>query len=204
MRAATADDRDPRRRRPGRRSPGARHAAATPLRPGPRRVPADRRLQPGRRRRRSGGDDLDRSWVCLASTVARRSPRGRTASPPTPPSTSCASAAAVRRSTSTTKPGTPGTTSPIRWPTGESTGLSIAWPSTRRSTSSPRSSELAVVLRDLCDFDYAEIAATLDVPVGTVKSRIARGRSLLAGRLGNRSPSDERPSATPPNEATDD
>ena len=53
----------------------------------------------------------------------------------------------------------------------------------------PEEFRLAVVLRDLCDLDYAEIAATLDVPLGTVKSRIARGRSLLADRLGNqRSP----------------
>ena len=68
----------------------------------------------------------------------------------------------------------------------------------------PEEFRLAVVLRDLCDYDYAEIAATLDIPVGTVKSRIARGRSLLVGRLGNQPPSAERRTATPPNEATDD
>jgi len=43
----------------------------------------------------------------------------------------------------------------------------------------------AVVLRDLCDLDYAEIAAVLGIPAGTVRSRIARGRALLARRLGN-------------------
>jgi RNA polymerase sigma-70 factor (ECF subfamily) len=42
----------------------------------------------------------------------------------------------------------------------------------------------AVVLRDLCDLDYAEIAATLGVPPGTVRSRIARGRAQLAQLLG--------------------
>ena len=68
----------------------------------------------------------------------------------------------------------------------------------------PEEFRVAVVLRDLCDLDYAEIAATLDIPVGTVKSRIARGRSLLAGRLGNPAPAAERPSSTPPHEATDD
>jgi RNA polymerase sigma-70 factor (ECF subfamily) len=38
----------------------------------------------------------------------------------------------------------------------------------------------AVVLRDLCALSYDEIAVTLDIPAGTVRSRIARGRALLA------------------------
>ena len=42
---------------------------------------------------------------------------------------------------------------------------------------------VAVTLRDVLDLDYAEIASVLDVPVGTVKSRIARGRAMLAARL---------------------
>ena len=41
----------------------------------------------------------------------------------------------------------------------------------------------AVILRDVADFDYSEIAEVLDVPIGTVKSRIARGRSTMADRL---------------------
>jgi RNA polymerase sigma-70 factor (ECF subfamily) len=48
---------------------------------------------------------------------------------------------------------------------------------------------VAVVLRDLCGLSYAEIAEVIDVPVGTVRSRIARGRALLlphlAGSTGN-------------------
>ncbi len=43
----------------------------------------------------------------------------------------------------------------------------------------------AVVLRDLCQLDYAEIGEVLDIPAGTVRSRIARGRAQLADRLGN-------------------
>ena len=41
----------------------------------------------------------------------------------------------------------------------------------------------AVVLRDLQDMDYREIAVVLKVPEGTVKSRINRGRAELARLL---------------------
>jgi RNA polymerase sigma-70 factor (ECF subfamily) len=41
----------------------------------------------------------------------------------------------------------------------------------------------AVILRDLQDMDYREIATVLRVPEGTVKSRINRGRAELARLL---------------------
>ena len=41
----------------------------------------------------------------------------------------------------------------------------------------------AVWLRDVEEFSYAEIAEMLDVPIGTVMSRISRGRHLLFERL---------------------
>jgi RNA polymerase sigma-70 factor (ECF subfamily) len=49
-----------------------------------------------------------------------------------------------------------------------------------------------VVLRDLCELDYAEIGEVLDLRPGTVRSRISRGRAALAqvlagGPAGNRS-----------------
>ncbi len=63
----------------------------------------------------------------------------------------------------------------------------------------PEDLRIAVILRDVADFDYSEIASTLDIPVGTVKSRISRGRAALASSLGldedrgNRHTGDERP-----------
>jgi RNA polymerase sigma-70 factor, ECF subfamily len=59
----------------------------------------------------------------------------------------------------------------------------------------PLDFRVAVVLRDLCDLDYAEIADVLDVPPGTVRSRIARGRALLATALGNQEAPSERQSS---------
>jgi RNA polymerase sigma-70 factor (ECF subfamily) len=41
----------------------------------------------------------------------------------------------------------------------------------------------AVVLRDLEELSYAEIAEVTGVPVGTVMSRLARGRAMLAKEL---------------------
>lgn len=41
----------------------------------------------------------------------------------------------------------------------------------------------AVILRDLQDMDYKEIAQVLRIPEGTVKSRISRGRAELARLL---------------------
>jgi RNA polymerase sigma-70 factor, ECF subfamily len=41
----------------------------------------------------------------------------------------------------------------------------------------------AVVLCDVLGYDYAEIAEILDIPPGTVRSRIHRGRGLLRRKL---------------------
>ncbi|MEO6987226.1 MAG: sigma-70 family RNA polymerase sigma factor [Aquihabitans sp.] len=56
----------------------------------------------------------------------------------------------------------------------------------------------AVVLRDLCQLDYAEIAEVLGIPPGTVRSRIARGRGQLADHLsGNQTGVPRRPTTAP-------
>src|SRR5712692_8677592 len=47
----------------------------------------------------------------------------------------------------------------------------------------PEAFREAVWLRDVEEFSYAEIAAMLSIPVGTVMSRISRGRRLLFDKL---------------------
>ena len=47
----------------------------------------------------------------------------------------------------------------------------------------PEHHRVVVVLADLEEFNYAEIAQALDIPVGTVRSRLARARSALQKSL---------------------
>lgn len=54
----------------------------------------------------------------------------------------------------------------------------------------------ALVLRHVAELDYAEIADVLGLPVGTVRSRLARGRTQLVGALGNQTDGTERQSTT--------
>ena len=50
----------------------------------------------------------------------------------------------------------------------------------------PEPFKTAVLLRDVEDFTYQEISEMLDVPMGTVMSRIHRGRAWLREHLGER------------------
>jgi len=56
-----------------------------------------------------------------------------------------------------------------------------------------------IILRDLAGLDYGEIAEVVGIPIGTVKSRIARGRANLSDllRSGNQPGDDERPTPAP-------
>jgi RNA polymerase sigma-70 factor (ECF subfamily) len=47
----------------------------------------------------------------------------------------------------------------------------------------PDSFREVVILADLQGFSYREIADVLGIPIGTVRSRLARGRSLLQRAL---------------------
>ena len=70
----------------------------------------------------------------------------------------------------------------------------------------PPDFRVAVVLCDLEELSYAEIAATLNIKVGTVRSRIHRGRVLLREALAHRAPSPSSARdgvARPPKERAD-
>ena len=60
----------------------------------------------------------------------------------------------------------------------------------------------AVVLADLEDLSYEEIAATLGIKLGTVRSRIHRGRALLRTALAHRAPT--HPGRVPASSTTEE
>jgi RNA polymerase sigma-70 factor (ECF subfamily) len=47
----------------------------------------------------------------------------------------------------------------------------------------PREFREVIVLRELEELSYKEISAIVDIPIGTVMSRLARGRGLLQQRM---------------------
>jgi RNA polymerase sigma-70 factor (ECF subfamily) len=68
----------------------------------------------------------------------------------------------------------------------------------------PEAFRMAVLLADLQGMSYLEIAEVLDIPIGTVRSRLARGRSLLQKALWHHAADagivapDHQPPAQPP------
>jgi RNA polymerase sigma-70 factor (ECF subfamily) len=65
----------------------------------------------------------------------------------------------------------------------------------------PADFRAALILCDVQDLPYDEAAAILGVPVGTVKSRLHRGRAALGRALGASTPG-ERPEASGPSDGT--
>jgi RNA polymerase sigma-70 factor (ECF subfamily) len=59
----------------------------------------------------------------------------------------------------------------------------------------PEAFRQAVWLRDVEEFSYAEIARMIDAPIGTVMSRISRGRRMLFERLAGTRGESARPKA---------
>lgn len=49
----------------------------------------------------------------------------------------------------------------------------------------PEEFRVVLVLRHIADLEYDEIAVILEIPVGTVRSRLSRGRAQLSALLGN-------------------
>ncbi len=49
----------------------------------------------------------------------------------------------------------------------------------------PEEFRVAVILSDICDLSYREVADALKIPLGTVRSRLFRGRRLLRRSLEN-------------------
>ena len=49
----------------------------------------------------------------------------------------------------------------------------------------PEDYRVVLVLRHIADLEYEEIASIVDIPVGTVRSRLARGRAQLTEIVGN-------------------
>ncbi len=62
----------------------------------------------------------------------------------------------------------------------------------------PESLRTAVVMRDIQEFSYQEIATRLDLPEGTVKSRINRGRNELARQIRRLRGDDYSPTGSSP------
>jgi RNA polymerase sigma-70 factor (ECF subfamily) len=71
-------------------------------------------------------------------------------------------------------------------------------------TQVPEGFRVVMILHDVQDLPQEEVAAILGIPVGTVKSRLHRGRIVLARALGVRpaEASGERPAAAGPSDGT--
>jgi RNA polymerase sigma-70 factor (ECF subfamily) len=87
---------------------------------------------------------------------------------------------------------------PPAWPDhAEATDLSIDVQ--RALLAVPEDYRVVMILHDVQDLPYEEVAAIVGIPVGTVKSRLHRGRVALARALGG-GPERERPEPAGPSD----
>ena len=151
----------------------------------PPRLPADR--QPARRRGPHPGGL--RPGVPLAATPTRPAPSraGCTGSPRTCSSTRPAARAG---SGSTRSPTTPPTGCRARCPTPDAAYLDQMFDADIEAALASLAPDFraAVVLCDVEGLTYEEIADVLDLKMGTVRSRIHRGRAMLRTALAHRAP----------------
>ncbi len=104
----------------------------------------------------------------------------------------------LRRRRRRPEPGLPEGSAEVASPVDQIEGSTTRVDLDRALQSLPADYRAAVVLRDVCGLSYDEIAETLRIPAGTVRSRIARGRGALAPLLApgrNSGPSPERPTS---------
>jgi len=85
----------------------------------------------------------------------------------------------LRRRRRRPEPGLPEGRQEIAVPTDDMEGVAVRADLDEAVRSLPPDYRAAVVLRDVCDLSYDEIASVLGIPPGTVRSRIARGRAAL-------------------------
>jgi RNA polymerase sigma-70 factor (ECF subfamily) len=105
----------------------------------------------------------------------------------------------LRRRRRRPEPGLPEGAAEVPAPLDEVEGLTTRLDLDQALQALPADYRAAVVLRDVCGLSYDEIAQTLHVPPGTVRSRIARGRSALLPHLApgrNSGPTSDRPRST--------
>ena len=57
----------------------------------------------------------------------------------------------------------------------------------------PQHFRAVIVLADVQEFSYREVAETLSIPIGTVMSRLSRGRQMLRARLTQFAPASKPP-----------
>ena len=105
----------------------------------------------------------------------------------------------LRRRRRRPEPGLPEGSAEVPAPIDAVEGLTTRLDLDQALQSLPADYRAAVVLRDVCGLSYDEIAQILHIPPGTVRSRIARGRSALLPHLApGRNPGypSDRPTST--------